>query len=315
MDTPSHLLILSDQSQAYASELKSRELEGLEIHLATNAEVDPALLAEIDIILGRPDLTVHVLEYTKKLRWIQSSFAGIKPFCDSGIPNACILTGVKDIFSPLMSEYVFAYMLALERNLFQMRQHQFSALWTKTSYRSLSCLTIGICGLGSIGMHLASTAAHFGMHVSGLSRSGAKTPNVNRSYRASEILDFVPDLDYLVCALPHTDETTHMINEQVIQAMKPSAVLINVGRGATVDEQAIAKALHARRLRAAVLDVFDAEPLDASSPLWRLENAYITPHIAATTFPRDIVNLFCENYQRYRQGLPLKFIIDLERGY
>lgn len=309
------LLILSDKSQEYAEELRSHELEELDIYLANDVDIDPALLAEIDIILGRPDLTVKILDHTKKLRWIQSSFAGIEPFCDSGIPNACVLTGAKDIFGPHMSEYVFAYILALERYLFQMRQNQFSTSWKKIPYRSLSELTIGICGLGSIGKHLATTAAHFGMTVLGLSRSGAKTPNVKRSYPASDILEFVSDLDYLVCVLPNTDETRHMVNEQVIQAMKPSAVLINVGRGATVDEQAVSKALQAGQLRAVVLDVFEEEPLDSSSPLWGLKNAYITPHTSATTFPGDIINIFCENYQRYRQGQPLKCIIDLDRGY
>ena len=309
------LLILSDKSLEYAKELRSRNLEGLEIHIAKNANIDPALLAEMDIILGRPDLTAKILDQTKKLRWIQSSFAGIKPLYDSGIPNDCVLTGVKDIFGPLMSEYVFAYILALERNIFSMRQNQSSASWEKIPYRTLSDLTIGMCGLGSIGKHIASTAAHFGMTVLGLSRSGAQTPNVARTYPASEILEFVPNLDYLVCALPNTDETRHIVNKRVIQAMKPSAVLINVGRGATVDEHAVSKALKDGELRAAVLDVFEKEPLDASSPLWGLENAYVTPHNAATTFPRDIVNIFCENYQRYRQGQPLKFIIDLDRGY
>jgi len=309
------LLILSDKSQEYAEELRSRKLEELEIHLATNANIDPVLLAEVDIILGRPDLTVKILDHAKKVRWIQSAFAGIEPFCDSGIPNGCVLTGVKDIFGPLISEYVFGYILALERNIFQVRQNQFSATWEKIPYRSLSELTVGICGLGSIGKHLATTAAHFGMKVLGLSRSGKQTPNVDRAYRASEILEFVPDLDYLVCVLPNTNQTRHIVNEQVIRSMKSSAVLINVGRGATVDEHAVSKALNNGELRAAVLDVFEHEPLDAYSPLWRLKNAYITPHNSATTFPRDIVNIFCENYQRYRQRQPLKFIIDLDRGY
>ncbi|MBX2822766.1 MAG: D-2-hydroxyacid dehydrogenase [Rhodothermaceae bacterium] len=309
------LLILSDKSQEYAEALISHKLEGLEIHLANDTNIDPALLAETDIILGRPDLTVKILNHTQKVRWIQSSFAGIEPFCDSGIPNGCVLTGVKEIFGPLMSEYVFGYILALERNIFQMRQNQFSATWEKIPYRSLSELTIGICGLGSIGKHLATTASHFGMTVLGLSRSGAPTPNVDRTYPTSEILPFVPPLDYLVCVLPNTDETRHIVNEQVIQRMKSSAVLINVGRGATVDEQAVSKALKNGELRAAVLDVFEEEPLDASSPLWGLKNAYITPHNSATTPPRGIVNIFCENYHRYRQGKPLKYIIDLDRGY
>ena len=309
------LLILSDKSQEYAEELSSRKLEGIEIHLANDTPIDPALLAEIDIILGRPDMTVEILDHTEKVRWIQSSFAGIEPFCESGIPDGCILTGVKDIFGPLMSEYVFGYILALERNLFEMRQNQFSATWEKIPYRSLSELTIGICGLGSIGRRIATTAVHFGMTVLGLSRSGAQTPNVDRSYPATEILEFVSDLDYLVCVLPNTEDTRHIVNAQVIQRMKSSAVLINVGRGATVDEQAVSKALKNGELKAAILDVFEKEPLDASSPLWGAKNAYITPHNSATTFPRDIVNIFCENYQRYRQGQPLKFVIDLDRGY
>jgi phosphoglycerate dehydrogenase-like enzyme len=309
------LLILSDKSQEYAEALGAFDLEGLEIHLADDANLDPELMKQIDIVLGRPDLTAKVADRMPRLRWIQSTFAGIEPFCKSGISDDCTLTGVKEIFGPLMSEYVFAYVLGLERDIFQMRANQMESSWQAVDYRPLSELKMGICGLGSIGKHLALTAKHFGMTVFGLSRSGTETPNVDRVFCSSQILDFVSDLDYLVCVVPNTDDSRHLINAEVIRHMKSSAVLINVGRGATVDASAVSNALMREELRAAVLDVFDQEPLAASSSLWNTRNAYITPHNSALTFPRDIARIFSENYARFRDGRPLKFVIDLERGY
>jgi phosphoglycerate dehydrogenase-like enzyme len=153
------------------------------------------------------------------------------------------------------------------------------------------------------------------MRVLGLSRSAAQTPCVEMVFGLSEIDEFVSQLDYLVVVLPNTPETKGIISEGVLKNIRPSAVLINVGRGAAVDESALVKSLSEERLRAAVLDVFNTEPLPEDSPFWKLENAYVTPHNSAFTFPKKIVAIFCDNYRRYRSGEPLKFKIDFDRGY
>jgi phosphoglycerate dehydrogenase-like enzyme len=309
------LLILSNSAEEYARELGKRALPDLEIFIYDGTDSSESLIRAANIILGQPALVSEILERAEQLEWVQSSFAGIEPLCQPGLRTDYTLTGVKGVFGPLMSEYVFAYILALERNIFAMRANQKKSVWGEMPYRSLGGLTIGICGLGSIGRHIASTASYFNMKVLGLSRSAAQTPSVEMVFGLSEIDEFVSQLDYLVVVLPSTPETKGIISEAVLKNMRRSAVLINVGRGAAVDESALANALGEGRLRAAVLDVFNKEPLPEESPFWKLENAYVTPHNSAFTFPKEIVEIFCDNYRRYRSGKPLKFKIDFDRGY
>jgi phosphoglycerate dehydrogenase-like enzyme len=309
------LLIISNKAEEYAIELGKRALPELEISISDDATCRESLIRKANIILGEPALIAGILEQAKQLEWVQSSFAGVEPFCQPGIRTDYTLTGVKEVFGPLMSEYVFGYILALERNILAMRANQKKKAWREMPYRSLAGLTIGICGLGSIGRHIASTASHFNMKVLGLSRSAAQASFVEKVYSPSEIHEFVMQPDYLVVVLPNTPSTKGIISRAVIDNLKRSAVLINVGRGAAVDERALADALDQGRLRAAVLDVFNTEPLPQDSLFWQLENAYVTPHNSAFTFPKDIVDIFCENYRRYRSGEPLKFKIDLDRGY
>lgn len=309
------LLIIAQNADQYAKELAGRDLPDLVISASDGSDLTDATIRQANIILGAPALTAQLLAKAERLEWVQSSFAGIEPFCAPGLRKDYILTGVKDVFGPLMSEYVFGYILTLERNILLARHNQQQRLWQHRPYRSLAGLTIGICGLGSIGRHIASTAAHFRMRVLGLSHSAARTPHVELTYAPARINEFAQQLDYMVVVLPSTPSTHKMISAEVISQLPDSAVLINVGRGATVDQDALVEALRAGRLRGAVLDVFEAEPLPADSPLWGLENVYITPHNSAFTFPKDIADIFCANYERFRSKQPLKYVVDFEHGY
>jgi phosphoglycerate dehydrogenase-like enzyme len=309
------LLIISKTAGEYAQELGKRDLPELEISICYGSNACESLIREANIILGQPALISGILHRAEQLEWVQSSFAGIEPLCQTGLRTDYTLTGVKDVFGPLMSEYVFAYILALERNIFATRVNQKQKVWGQIPYRSLAGLTMGICGLGSIGRHIALTASHFKMRVLGLSRSAAQTPSVEMVFGPSDINAFVAQSDYIIVVLPNTPSTKGIINADVLNNFKPSSVLINVGRGAAIDEGALAAALGKGRLCAAVLDVFTTEPLPEESPFWELENAYVTPHNAAISFTKEIVDIFSVNYQRYLSGKPLKFIIDLERGY
>lgn len=310
-----HLLILAPNADEYAKELAERALPDLDVSTSDGSGGTDSVVRDANIILGRPDLVADILEQAKRLEWVQSSFAGIEPFCAPNLRRDYMLTGVKGVFGPLMSEYVFGYILALERNLFETRENQKQTRWRKIPYRSLSGVTIGICGLGSIGRHLASTASHFNMRVLGLSRSAAPAPHVEKVFGPHEITAFASHLDYLVAVLPNTPATGHLIGADVFEHLPKSAVLFNVGRGNAVDEDALAAALRDGKLRAAVIDVFETEPLPQHSALWELENAYVTPHNSAYAFPKDVVDIFCDNYRRFRSGEPLKYLIDLERGY
>ena len=126
---------------------------------------------------------------------------------------------------------------------------------------------------------------------------------------------FFAQSDYVVLTLPDTPQSRHFINTETLAMMKSSATLINVGRGSIVNEPDLVTALQQGQITAAVLDVFETEPLPADSLLWDLPNVYVTPHFAAASFPEDVVGIFAENYERYTQGRPLMHVIDFERGY
>ena len=136
-----------------------------------------------------------------------------------------------------------------------------------------------------------------------------------RVYAGDEFEAFLAEPEYVVLILPGTRESRHLINAETLAAMRAGAWLINVGRGAVVDEAALASALADGRLGGAVLDVFENEPLAPESPLWSLDNCVVTPHVAAESFPSDIAAIFAENWRRYRAGEPLRHVVDFERGY
>ncbi|UTW44513.1 D-2-hydroxyacid dehydrogenase [bacterium SCSIO 12696] len=309
------LLIVSKDAEEYANHLRYRNLPALQMSMAQNTEQAQELITDANIVLGTPALVAPLLHKADKLQWVQSSFAGIEPFCSAGLRTDYRLTGVKDIFGSLMSEYVFAYLLAFERNVLATRDNQLNKQWQTMPYRRLEFLSIGICGLGSIGQQIAKTAMHFNMKVLGLSRSATQLPMVEKVFSPSEICHLAKQVDYLVTVLPNTPETHGIINRDVLDALGPTGVFINVGRGAAVDEYALINALKTKAIRGAVLDVFQTEPLPQESPLWELENVFITPHNSAITFAEDIVELFCENYRLFQAGEALNYIVDFDRQY
>ncbi len=309
------LLILTTDADDYSSLLCDSHLQDLEILSCSREEDARGVIQNCNIVLGDPAMVATVLDHARSLRWVQSTFAGIDPLCKKGLRRDYVLTGVKDIFGPLISEYVFAYILALERDLFQTRENQRNKSWIVMPYRSLRILTIGVCGVGSVGEHVARTAAHFGMRVLGFRRTQTECPYVERVYTGSSFGEFLESLDYLVLAIPRTSDTDHLIDSAALSKMKSSAVLINVGRGNAIAISDLVDALRDGTIRAAVLDVFEQEPLPRDSPLWELSNAFITPHNSAPSFPEDIVPVFCDNYRRFLENQPLHYVVDFEKGY
>jgi len=246
---------------------------------------------------------------------VQSTWAGVDQLCQPDMRRDYLLTGAKEIFGPTISEYVITYLFALERRLFNMRDNQLERKWRPLTYRPARIIKLGIIGLGSIGRKLASTARHFGIQVVGLNRSGRSCDEVEKVYGADNLAGFLGSLDYVVLTLPATAQTRNFINADVLKLMKPTAVLINVGRGNSINEADLVCALSDGVIGGAVLDVFENEPLDRESPLWQLSNVYITPHTAAVSFPEDITGIFIENYQRFLRKEPLQHVVDFELGY
>ncbi|HJO95977.1 MAG TPA: D-2-hydroxyacid dehydrogenase [Victivallales bacterium] len=310
-----YLLILDNNADEYANELRKRSLPDLKLVSLDSADYSNDIIQKINIILGEPGKIAKVLNHTDKLKWVQSSFAGVESLCKPGLKINYTLTGVKEVFGPLISEYVFAYILAFERNLFELKSNQSNFIWENLPYRSIAGIKIGICGLGSIGKHVAKTASYFKMNVTGLKRITGNVENVEQVYALSDLSKFVSKLDYLVITLPCTPATKHLINNHILSNMKKSAVIINVGRGSSIVEADLITALQNKMLRAAVLDVFEYEPLSVHSPLWKMENVIITPHNSARSFPVDIADIFEDNYLNFINNRPLKYVVDFTRGY
>lgn len=309
------LLILSPESEKYARFIEDRGLPGLGIVHTDDAATARTLCHGCNIILGQPGFVAGILPAAADLVWVQSTFAGVEPLCAENLPTDYMLTGVKEGFGPLISEYVFTYLLAMERNVLETVENQKNAAWEKPPYRGLRGLTLGVCGLGAIGEHVARTAAHFNMRVLGFNRSGGDNPHVERVFSGQELGPFLSRIDYLVITLPHTQHTRRLIDLAALRRMKPDSVLINVGRGSVVSEKDLIVALKEKIIRGAVLDVFEEEPLPAESPLWKMPSVFITPHNAAISFPETVVDIFCGNYLRFLQHEPLRYVIDFERGY
>ncbi|HPQ95864.1 MAG: D-2-hydroxyacid dehydrogenase [Thiothrix sp.] len=318
MNQRNQLLVLSPEADDYAARIGAAGLPGLQVHTAVSPQQVPVPARSANLLLGSPDLIAAWLEQAGRLDWVQSTAAGVNELCQPGLRRDYRLTNVRDVLGPSMSEYVFAYMLAVERRMMRLYQAQQEHVWLgsdHSGYRCLHELTLGVIGLGSIGRHIAATGAHFGMRVLGLRNHPQALEHVERVFGPDELEAFLPQPDYLVMVLPDTPATHGFMNAQRLALMKPEAVLINVGRGATVDEAALLQALRRRTLRAAVLDVFEHEPLPPDSPLWDLPEVLITPHNSARSFARQIVGIFIDNYRRFLSGQALKYRIDFERGY
>jgi len=306
---------LSREAQQYERLLAGAGLPELNVQSADSVQLGRERIENCGIVLGEPPLVAQVLDVATRLEWVQSCWAGVDALCQPGLRQDYTLTGVDGQFGALISEYVTGYLFALERGFFAMRDNQAKQEWLPLDYRRPHEVTVGIAGLGSIGRHLAGALAGFGFRVTGMNTSGEPCENVEKVYPSAAPGDFFRELDYLVITLPATVETRHFLNAQTLDQMRSSSVVINVGRGSVVDETALLHALRNKALRAAVLDVFETEPLPPGHPFWAMSNVFITPHVAAVSFPKDIVEVFKSNYLRYLNQQSLRQVVNFSRGY
>lgn len=301
-----NVLLLSRDADEYAQLIQSASLPGLEF---------TSDLSQSDILLGEPKLIREALPHLTSLRWVQSIYAGVEPLVDPSQRRDYVLTNARGVFGELMSEYVFGYLLFHEKKILARIQAQQSMRWQRSESGVLRGKTIGLLGVGSIGARLAETAKHFGMAVRGYTRTSESSTHVDRYFHGKDLLHFAEGLDYLVSVLPRTEDTNKIVDAKLLDALPPHAVFVNVGRGNAVDEPALAKALNEGKLAAAILDVFEKEPLPEGHPFWTTPNLYMTFHTSAISYPEDLTKVFIENYQLYIEGEPLKYIVNFERGY
>ena len=310
-----NLLILSRHADSYRRLIESARLPQLEIISATQPIDLPSPAHDSDVLLGEPSLFRDVLARLPNLRWAQSTWAGVEPLLDPSLRRDYVLTNARGVFGGLMSEYVFGYLIARERLMFEKHATQQAGRWDPRPPGTLRGKILGLLGVGSIGAALARTAKHFGMRVKGYTRASEDCPDVDAYLHGDAIETFAADLDYLVCVMPNTAATRHLVDTKLLAALPARAVFVNPGRGTVVDENALAAALREGRLAGAVLDVFQQEPLPPDHVFWRTPNVIITSHTAALSVPADIAPVFIDNYRRWVASEPLRYQVDFERGY
>lgn len=310
---PPVLIYHPKDTLSYARELFARGHHNLLI--ATDEDSFAAQIQRAEVVFGWR-LPLAPLRGAPSLRWIQLMGAGADGMAESSEwPEDVALTRVEDQFGGPIAEYVFAWALYLTKEIDRFRYLQAERAWAPFPGGGLSGRTLAVAGLGSIGREIVRIGAAFGMRTVGLSLSGRSESSVERHFPPSRWPEFASEADVLAITLPHTRETERVVNRAVFDAMRPSAILINVGRGRVIDEGDLLAALRQEKLRAAVLDVFSEEPLAQDSPFWREPRAYVTPHVSGPSVPGLVTQFFYENLQRYRDGAPLKGVVERARGY
>lgn len=252
----------------------------------------------------------------QRLKWLQAMGAGVDWAIVPELPPGVILTRAPGVFGPWMAEYVIGWCSWVTQRVETYRAAQRQRRWLDhvLPVRLLG-KTLAIVGLGDIGRDVARAARAFGMRVLAVSRRGRLVREAERVYPVGQMARALRQADFVVVLLPLTPETHGIIGADAFAAMKPTAWLVNIARGAVVNEAALLEALEQRRIAGAILDVFATEPLPPHHPLWRMDNVVITPHIAGPSTPEEIAPVFNDNLARYLAGRPLRHVVDRKQGY
>lgn len=228
-----------------------------------------------------------------------------------------VVTKGSGAHGPAVAEHVLALLLAHVKRLPELIRAQRARHWEPLITAELAGQTVGILGLGAVGRSIARLLSAMGVTVLGVRHGQGDVPEVARTYQPAGLAELLGVVDALVIAVPLTPLTRGMIGSAELARLKPGAVIVNVARGPVVVTAALVAALESGHLAGAALDVFDAEPLPASSPLWNMPNVVLTPHCADRTPGTDVrsLQLMLDNVLRFRTGLPLRNVVDLDRGY
>ena len=280
-----NVLILTEIQESMRARYKQMLLERFPQQLTVNVVghhtlVDP-YIADTDILLCfSPPMADHVVRDAKKLKWIQALGTGVDNIVDlPSLDPEVLVTNLRGIHGPPMSEATIAYMLSLARDMPRTALAQPRHAWERWPVGLLDGKTAGILGVGLIAEHLAPMLKAFNMTVVGISGSPRPAPGFDRMANRADLLEVVRELDYLVVLIPMSNETRHIVNAEVLAAMKPTAYLVNVARGGVVDEAALIAALQSGEIAGAALDVYAQEPLPADSLLWETKNLTVIPHL------------------------------------
>jgi phosphoglycerate dehydrogenase-like enzyme len=266
---------------------------------------------EADVILnciGDGVLLREVWPLARNVKWVHSLAAGVEGVCFPELRDSVVpLTNARGVYKRSLAEFAVAAMLFFAKDLRRMVRNQAGARWEPFDIEELHGCLAAIIGYGEIGRAVGELARCFGMHVRGL----------GRKHTVEERRELLTAADYVVVSAPLTPDTRGLIADADLAVMKPTAVLINIGRGPVIDEGALVRALDRGAIRGAALDVFDQEPLPPEHSFWRMENVLISPHCAdhTPTWIEDATEFFLSNFQRFVRGEPLENVVDKRAGY
>jgi phosphoglycerate dehydrogenase-like enzyme len=315
-----NIVVLARPAARFLERLQA--LPDVRVTVGENAEALASAAPEADVVLtafrGR-DVLEDVFRRTPRVRWVHSLSAGIDHVLFPALVESPVpLTNASGVFSAALAEFALAGLLFFAKDLRRMVRSQMAGVWDPFDVTPLAGRTLGIVGFGDIGRATARVARGAGMRILAVRRhptpSDPDADDVVPPQRLHELLGRVDDV---AVTLPLTPETRGLIGARELALLKSHAVLVNVGRGPLVDEAALVRALEARQLRGAALDVFETEPLPAGHPFYRLDNVLLSPHCADHTpgWQESTLDFFLENLARFRAGQPLENVVDKRRGY
>lgn len=279
-------------------------------------------LQDAEIVLGwdfRADILQGAWDNASNLRWVHWAGVGVDPVLfPELVESEVVLTNSRGVFDRAMGEYVLGLVLNFAKRFPETAILQSEAKWRHRLTERIDHKHALIVGVGSIGRAIARMLKSMDMIVSGVGRRERKGgADFEQIYASSDLNEALPHADFVILVTPLTKQTYRMVSEEQFEAMKPSARLINVGRGATVDESALIIALQEGKIAGAALDVFEDEPLLPESPLWSMPQVIVSPHMSGDFYGNEnaLADCFYENYHRYRANKPLLNIVNKSLGY
>jgi phosphoglycerate dehydrogenase-like enzyme len=303
-----------------------REISALTIS-NTQAELEHlAPRAEVILFCGLSGAAVDfaaVFRRAAVVRWIHSLAAGVENLLFPELVASSVpVTNARGVFKRSLAEFAVLGILYHTKKVRRLIDNQRARRWDDFTVGVANDLVLGVVGYGEIGRECALLAKGLGLKIHAVRRNPEKSaadPLIDVLFAPGQLNSMLAGIDVLLCSAPLTSETHHMIGSAELARLKPSAIVINVGRGPVIDEQALIEALAAGRIAGAALDVFEHEPLASSSPLWGMEQVLISPHCTDRTTNPDWLELsmqfFVENFHRYRNGEPLLNSVDKSAGY
>ena len=309
-----NLLILEQRAEEYKKALSPKFPEVV-IHAAAQEAQVGKFIEQADILM-----TIRVsddlIKKASKLKWVHAMTTGVDYIVKlPSLKKEVILTSTRGIHGPQVSEMAFLLMLALNRNFPEGVRNQDKGVWERWPGKLLWRKKVGILGVGVIGEEIARKAKAFGMEVFGIDIIKRKLDCIDAFYGPEDIVKVAKDLDYLVIVAPNTPETEKIVDSKVLSAMKPTAFLLNLGRGELVDEEALIRALKSGKIAGAGLDTYLQEPLPKGHPFWGMKNVIVSPHVAGMSdiYVEQALTIFEENLRRFIKGEKRNLINLVER--